>query len=87
MIFVVTSIFNNASRVRGRMSTYSLIVPPATLAMNTAENARDSLGVFSGDFDGGSFASEGCAVHVHHTIADTIKPSPDQGVFPGLNIG
>jgi hypothetical protein len=29
--------------------------------------------------------SDGCAVHVHLSIADTIKPCPCQGVFPGCN--
>ena len=65
------------------MSTYCLAALPSTLASKTAENASNSMGVFSDDFDGDSFTCEGRAFYVHLTIADTVKSSPDQGAIPG----
>ena len=65
------------------MSTYSLAALPSTLASNTAEDASNSMGVFSVKFDGDSFASEGRAFHVDLTITNTVKPSAERGAIPG----
>ena len=82
-ISAVAGNLNNTSGTRRRMSTCSLAALPSTLASNTAENASNSMGVFSVKFDGDSFASEGRAFHVDLTITNTVKSSAGRGAIPG----
>lgn len=85
-IFAVAVIFNNASRPR-EVNVY-IFSGNATIHVGD-ENRRKCQRLF------GCVVrrirrrlishSNGCAVHVHLSIADTIKPCPGQGVFPGCN--